>query len=315
MSLYSKSFLLELYRGMALIREFEDSLIPHILSGKLKTPCHLYSGQEAVAVGVCSALSKQDMVFGNHRSHGHYIAKGGDINALMAEIYGKETGCSRGRGGSMHIIDTPSGMMGATPIVAGTVALAVGAAWASKLKKDGRTTVAFFGDGAMGEGVIYESLNLAVLYQLPILFVCENNLYATHMPISKTLCQSPSDIAHGFGINVKAVDGNDVKAVYHWTTAFPLPAFLECKTYRLRGHVGPDDNIQGEHQEIRPKEEVEEWKQRDPLLVLRRQMADVPESEFVEIQERCKRRVAKAHGFAEQSEWPKKEEVAKYVYA
>ena len=318
---FSESFLLDLYERMLFIRTFEDSLIPHINSGKIKTPCHLCSGQEAVAVGVCAALEPTDMVFGNHRSHGHYLAKGGPPNPLMAEIYGKETGCSRGRGGSMHIIDTPSGMMGATPIVAGTVALAVGAAWASKLKNTGQVTVAFFGDGAMSEGVVFESMNLACLYSLPIIFVCENNLYATHMPIAKTLNSTPVDMVSGFKFNMAMeAFGNNVKTVYSWikTMRNHTPAFLECRTYRLRGHVGPDDNIQGSHTDIRPDSEVKEWEKLDPLFYLRKYVQgtyETPEEQWNQIHDRCEEKVADAHKFAEDSPWPKKEDLARYVYA
>ena len=173
---------MNLFRTMVRIRMCEESFVDPILSGEIRCPVHLYTGQEAVAAGVCAALENEDYVFGNHRSHGHFLAKGGRMQELVAEIYCRETGCSRGRGGSMHLIDPAVGMLGAAPIVAGTISLALGAALASSIRR-GRVSVSFFGDGATGEGVLYESMNFASLRKLPIIFACENNFYATHMPI------------------------------------------------------------------------------------------------------------------------------------
>jgi acetoin:2,6-dichlorophenolindophenol oxidoreductase subunit alpha len=177
---YSKKLLKNLYKRMILIRICEESFVEPILSDEVRCPCHLYSGEEAVATGICASLTDRDYIFGNHRSHGHYLAKGGGLKELVAEIYCRESGCSCGRGGSMHLIDPEKGVLGVAPIVAGTVSLALGAALASSIRRDDRVTVSFFGDGATGEGVLYESLNFAALKKLPIIFVCENNLYATH---------------------------------------------------------------------------------------------------------------------------------------
>lgn len=307
----------KMYHAMVRIREFEESLIPLINDGTIKTPVHLCCGQEAVAVGVCSALREQDHVYGNHRSHGHYLAKGGDMKRLCAEIYGKKTGCSHGRGGSMHIIDPDVGFMGSVPIVAGTVSLAVGDAMTTKLRKEDRVTVVFFGDGAMGEGVVYEAINLAVLYELPIIFVCENNGYSTHMPVDKCAANvNLSDQVLGFGINRTFGNGNDVEEVKDWVehALDELPMFLELKTYRLCGHVGPDDKILNEHMDIRPKDEVEYWKTQDPIkaaLDLRDHdfMTEWPMINGMEIEQEIK----EAHKFAQESEWP--ENLEKYVYA
>ena len=161
MAMYSKTFLGNLYRTMVRIRLCEESFVEPILKGEIRCPVHLYTGEEAIATGVCAALKKTDYIFGTHRSHGHYLAKGGEVKELVAEVFCKETGCSRGRGGSMHIIDSRNGMIGSVPIVAGTIPLALGAALASKIRKEKRVTVSFFGDGATGEGVLYESLNFA----------------------------------------------------------------------------------------------------------------------------------------------------------
>jgi pyruvate dehydrogenase E1 component alpha subunit len=230
-----------------------------------------------VAVGVCSALTRQDYLFGNHRSHGHYLAKGGSLAEMVAEIFCREAGCSHGRGGSMHLIAPEAGMLGSAPIVSGTISLAVGAALAAAIRGDGRVAVACFGDGATGEGVLCESLNFAALRKLPLIFVCENNLYATHMPIRECrLDPEISALARSFGIESRRLDGNDVLAVQEAALEAAGrcrrgegPVFLECLTYRFRGHVGPDDNIQGTHTDIRPPEEVAAWLERDPLARLR----------------------------------------------
>ena len=322
---YSNSFLIELYRAMIEIRLCEESFVDPILNGEVRCPVHLCSGEEAIAVGVCAALEDTDYVFGNHRSHGHFIAKGGKINEMVAEIYGKETGCSRGRGGSMHLIDPDVGMLGAAPIVAGTISLALGAALASHIRKERRVSVSFFGDGATNEGVLYESMNFAALKKLPILFVCENNFYATHMPVSE--CRPDCDIvdiAKPFGIPSARIDGNDVLEVYDTTVkAVELckngqgPFFIEALTYRLRGHVGPDDNIQGTHTDIRPQEEVDMWKKKDPIDNFEKQLLDngvLSESEVSEIKNEINQAVMNAHVFAEKSPYPNESELEKYVF-
>jgi pyruvate dehydrogenase E1 component alpha subunit len=295
---------------MLRIRLFEESLIPGILSGEIKTPCHLCIGQEAVAVGVCRALRSQDVVFGNHRSHGHYLAKGGDMKALCAEIYGKETGCSKGRGGSMHLADPEVGFMGSVPIVAGTAALAVGAAMAFKMRGEDRIAVSFFGDGAMQEGIVYEALNLAKLHRLPILFVCENNQYATHMRLQDCLFNPPHVIAQGLGYSTKLIDGNSVMDVYSAvldTLEYSnLPEFIECWTYRLCGHVGPDDNILGEHLDIRPKKEVDGWRLADPTVSTEWTTTTLNS---------VRKEVEESHQFAKESRFPDSNTLENYVYA
>lgn len=325
MKTYSKEFLTQLYRMMLKIRLCEESLVQPILEGQIKCPCHLYSGEEAIAVGVCAALEPKDAVYGNHRSHGHYLAKGGSTNAMVAEIYGKETGCSKGRGGSMHLIDTSVGMMGSAPIVAGTISLAVGSALCSSIRKDDFISVAFFGDGATNEGVLFESMNFAALKKLPVLFVCENNLYATHMPIKECRPNKPiHKMADALGIHNKLVDGNDVLKVYK-TAAESTdlcrrgkgPAFLECQTYRLRGHVGPDDNIQGTHTDIRAEEEVTQWQLKDPLIRLEKYMIEnniAKKDELTGIKEELYIEVTEAHDFANNSPYPGKKELSDYVF-
>ena len=317
--------LLWMYETMLRIRACEESFVGPISNGQIKCPVHLYTGQEAVASGVAAALKPGDYVFGNHRSHGHYLARGGDLRELVAEVYCKETGCARGRGGSMHVCDPEKGMLGAAPIVAGTISLATGSALASKLRGDGRVTVSFFGDGAAGEGALYESLNFAALKKLPILFACENNLYSTHMSIRE--CRPDPDIAKvgvPFGVRGVSVDGNNVLEVYDAAKKAVEscrrgkgPAFIEFKTYRMRGHVGPDDNIQGAHTDIRPNEEVEQWKGRDPIDKFEKYLVGcgiVNEEEIVAIRAGIDAEIEEAHVFAVESPYPLESEMERYVY-
>jgi acetoin:2,6-dichlorophenolindophenol oxidoreductase subunit alpha len=325
MTQYSKSFLIDLYRKMLEIRLCEESLVEPILNGQVKCPVHLCSGEEAVSVGVCAALEEVDYIFGNHRSHGHFIAKGGKINELVAEIYGKETGCSRGRGGSMHLIAPAVGMLGSAPIVAGTISLAVGAALAFHIRNEKRVSVSFFGDGATNEGVLFESMNFAALKELPVIFVCENNLYATHMPVAE--CRPNCDIveiARPFGITSACVDGNDVLEVYETAAkAVELcksgrgPFFMEALTYRFRGHVGPDDNIQGTHTDIRRQEEIEMWKKKDPIDSFEKWLMEdgiLNDLRISEIKSHVHRTVQNAHAFSNQSPYPKESELNAYVF-
>jgi len=321
----NKQLLVQMYRTMVRIRACDESFVNPILNGEIRCPVHLYTGQEAIATGVCAALSDGDYVFGTHRSHGHYLGKGGDLRDLVSEIYCRETGCSRGRGGSMHITAPESGMMGSAPIVGGTISLAVGAALASKIRKEGRVTVGFFGDGAACEGVLYESLNFAALHKLPILFACENNFYSTHMPIRE--CRPENNIfkiAKPFCIESYRVDGNDVLKVYDMSKKAVNqcrrnrgPVFIEFMTYRLRGHVGPDDNIQGTHTDIRPKQEIERWRKKDPI---RRFEAFLIKNRILEkrgleeIKQEVEKEVEDAHIFARKSPYPNPNELTKYVF-
>jgi len=321
----NKDFLKNLYLQMLRIRECEESFVEPILSKEIVCPVHLYVGEEAIAVGVSANLKREDVVFGNHRSHGHYLAKGGEMKNMVAELYGKETGCSKGRGGSMHLISKSVNFLGSAPIVGGTISLATGAALSLKIRKLKNITVSFFGDGATGEGVLYESLNFASLNRLPILFVCENNFYSTHLPLREI---RPNDeiykVASPFSIKSYVVDGNDVLKVY--ATAKKAiddirkgkgPVFIECRTYRLRGHVGPDDNIQGTHTDIRPKAEIEKWRKKEPLkrfekYLLQKKAANKEELE--RMKNEVRKEVKEAHAFAKQSPYPKSNDLTKYVF-
>jgi TPP-dependent pyruvate/acetoin dehydrogenase alpha subunit len=238
----------KLLAGMLRIRRVEEAIADRYAEQEMRCPTHLCIGQEAIAVGVCDVLDRADKVFSNHRAHGHYIAKGGDINSMIAELYGRTTGCCGGRGGSMHLIDLEAGFMGATPIVGGTVPIAVGSAWASALQKRSEVTVVFFGDGCFEEGVVHESLNFATLHQLPIVFICENNNFSVYTPIG--LRQPPRTIhaiAAAHGLNALVGDGNDVESVRDLAEnavsaarAGKGPQFIELSTFRWREHCGPN---------------------------------------------------------------------------
>ncbi len=310
---------------MLRIRLAEEKLVEPILDGTVKCPVHLYSGEEAVATGIGANLKDEDYVFGNHRSHGHYLAKGGDLKKMIAEIYCKETGCSGGRGGSMHLIAPEKGVLGIAPIVAGTISLALGAALASSIRKDGRVAVTFFGDGATGEGVLYEAMNFASLKKLPIIFACENNFYSTHLPILEIRANSQiADVAKPFGISSYQVDGNDVLAVYEASREAVEkcrngngPVFMEFLTYRFRGHVGPDDNVQGTHTDIRPKEELEQWLKKDPIPRFENYLKEnnfIDDSKIKEIRNIISDEVNDAVKFAVESNRPHKDDVTKYVF-
>jgi len=325
MKKYDKTLLKNLYRAMVRIRLVEESFVEPILSGEIKCPVHLYAGEEAIAAGICANLNIKDYIFGSHRSHGHYLAKGGDMNELVAEIYGKVTGCAKGRGGSMHVIDVKHGMLGAAPIVAGTVSLATGAALAAKIRKEKRVAVSFFGDGAVGEGVLHESLNFAALNKLPIIFICENNLYSTHLPIAETRPKNNIyELGAAHGIEYDRADGNDVLKVYETAKrAAELcrsgkgPVFLEFMTYRFRGHVGPDDNIQGAHTDIRPEAEILKWKENDPITNFEKYLfknKTFKKAELQKIVKTAEEEVAVAHEFAKKSPYPKPETLKNYVF-
>jgi len=261
---------LELWRTMLRIRLAEEAIAGMVESGEAGCPCHLYIGQEAIAAGVSAALEREDTIWGGHRSHGHYIAKGGSLTAMFAEILGRATGCSGGRGGSMHLFDREHGILGTVPIVAATVPLACGAAMASQLRRNRQVAVAFFGDGAMEEGHVHESMNLAAVYKLPVIFVCENNLYSSHLHWSERRAADHLYRAGEFhGMPGELVDGNDAIAVYEsagaaaeWARRGGGPSFLECRTFRWRGHVGASFDLDVG---VERGPELQEWMLRDPL--------------------------------------------------
>lgn len=262
--------LVAMYEMMLRIRKFEEKIAEVYPEQQMRCPTHLSIGQEAAAVGVCTALRQDDYIFSTHRCHAHYLAKGGDPRRMIAELYGKKTGCAGGKGGSMHFIAESVGMMGTSAIVAGSIPLAVGVALASTMQNSDRIGVAFFGDAGVEQGAFHESLNFAALRWLPVLFVCENNLYAVQTPLAKR--QPINNIfkrGEIYGIPGERIDGNDVLAVYlaarravERCRRREGPSLLELCTYRWREHVGPNyDYDMG----YRTKEELEEWMERCPV--------------------------------------------------
>jgi pyruvate dehydrogenase E1 component alpha subunit len=307
---------------MLKIRKFEERTAALLESDEIKCPTHLYIGQEAIAAGVCANLYRADCVFSSHRSHGHFIAKGGGLNVLMAELYGKNTGCSGGRGGSMHVAAPEIGLLGSSAIVGGSLPLSVGAALASNMQGGDHIVVVFFGDGATDEGVFFECINFAALYKLPVVFVCENNLFSTHLPLCR---RQPEDNlyekARVHGVRACRVDGNDVVEVYlasRRLTALARkgqgPGFLECRTYRWRAHVGPSLDLDVG---LRRKEEVQKWMRRCPIRSCERILLEcgaLAESENAEIHSRIDQEVEDAVVFARQSPFPDRSKLLEGVY-
>jgi pyruvate dehydrogenase E1 component alpha subunit len=317
-----KNCLLGLLRKMVLIRRFEEKIIEVYPAQDMKTPVHLYIGEEAIATGVCAHLRKDDYIFTTHRGHGHCLAKGSDPEKLYAEFYGRITGCSKGKGGSMHPVDPENGILGTTAIVGGGIPLAVGTALASKMKRDGRISVSFFGDGASEEGTFHESLNFAALKQLPVVFVCENNFYATTSPLSQR--QPHDDVAkkaRGYEIPGITVDGNSVLDVYEAAKDASCraregkgPSLIECKTYRWKGHVGPDcDHEKG----CRPMEDLNKWMKRCPIEMYKEFVISrglITDAECMNLISEIDCEMDRSIKAAKQHPLPSKDELLKDVY-
>lgn len=318
----SPKVLQDLYRVMLRIQKVELKIDELYHKDEMKTPIHSSLGEEAISAGVCANLTPADYVFTNHRGHGHYIAKGGDINKMIAELFNRETGCSRGRGGSMHLIDVAAGLPGSSSIVAGAVPIATGAALASAVRKDNRVAVTFFGDAASEEGVVYESINFAMLKKLPVIFVCENNLYSVFSSLSKR--QAHDEIYRRFtGLDVPSfrVDGNNVINVYRTAKEAVErarrgvgPTFIECQTYRLRDHGGTSS---GADIGYRAQEEVDAWAERCPVknfeqFLLKQKL--ITQSEIKKLTEVIDNEVMEAFKFARNSPFPKQDEVANYLF-
>lgn len=304
--------LLEMYRRMVLIRRMEEQLARDCAAGKLPGPVHLYVGEEAVAVGVCQHLSERDWITSTHRGHGHFLAKGGEPARMMAEIYGRADGICGGFGGSMHVADFAKGIIGANGIVGGGIALATGAALAAQLDGDGRVAVAFFGDGAANQGVLVEALNVAALWRLPLILVCENNGFSEFSPTATVTAGSIAARARPFGVPAAEVDGNDVLAV--WQAANTAvrraregqgPSLIEARTYRTRGHVEYEVTFITEP--YREEAEVEAWRGRDPIDRFARHLTGqdlASAAELAGIEAGVEETVAAAVRFAESSPEP-----------
>jgi TPP-dependent pyruvate/acetoin dehydrogenase alpha subunit len=266
---HSLELLLEMYRRMVLIRRFEDTIYEAYSRGIMPGLAHLYTGQEAVAVGVCLNLKKSDNITSTHRGHGHLLAKGGDPKRMMAELFGKATGYNRGKGGTMHIVDTSLGILGANGIVAGGLGIATGAALSAKRMAEDRVSVAFFGDGALNEGLFYEVANMASLWKLPVIYINENNQYGEYTSSARVTAGSSLARAEAMEIPSISVDGNDVIAVYEAAASAIRraregkgPSFVECLTYRIRGHHMGD---QGDTYGYRSKQELKIWLEKCPI--------------------------------------------------
>jgi acetoin:2,6-dichlorophenolindophenol oxidoreductase subunit alpha len=316
----SSKDLVDLLRRMWLIRAFEEKVSALYAERQIVGLLHLGIGQEAVAVGVCGLLRQDDFVFGGHRSHGHALAKGADVNRLLAEIAGRASGYCGGKGGSMHIVALDAGFITATGVVGGTIPLALGAAFAAKEKRQGQVGVVFFGDGAGQAGPFHESLNIASLWQLPVIFVCENNGYAEFTPLSAhTKVERLAQHAKTYGIASSTVDGNDLLAVRRaMSKALEIaragkgPVFIECLTHRLRGHYEGDP---AKYQEL---SQISEWKKKDPIARFTRALKSkkaVTDRELGAIESAARDTVEKAAEFALSSAWPGADEVASRVTA
>lgn len=309
---------IEILSLMYKIRYFEEKAKELFGQGLIRGPLHLYIGEEAVAVGACSSLNKDDYITSTHRGHGHCIAKGGDINLMMSELLGKETGYCKGRGGSMHICNLEIGILGADGIVGGGIPMAVGAGFSSYYRNSKQVTLCFFGDGASNQGSFHESLNLASLWKLPVVFICENNLYAITTPTSQSL--STPDVASrasAYGIPGMVIDGNDVIEVYQAVSKAVKnarsgygPTLIECKTYRFEGHWLGDPIV------YRTKEELDEWREKDPLKkfeeVLIKDEA-LTDDKLEKIRGEVKELVNKAEEFARKSSYPSIETIEEGV--
>jgi TPP-dependent pyruvate/acetoin dehydrogenase alpha subunit len=294
-----------IYRSLYLIRLVEEEIVQRYWTDCIQSPVHLSIGQEAVAVGVCEALRGDDVVFSTYRSHASYLAKGGNLPAMMAELYGKATGCCGGKGGSMHLIDKQAGVMGTSAIVATTMPLAVGHAYAVRMRGSDSVVISFHGDGAVEEGAFYESLNFAALKRLPIVFVCENNLYAINSPIAERQA-GPGIVARAASLGLSAERvGNDVfkilaraRSLVARVRAGAGPQFLECETYRWKAHVGPGDDFDLAY---RSEAEAASWKDDDQLKAVGALLGRQARSE---IESAAALDVAAAVDYAEKSPFP-----------
>jgi acetoin:2,6-dichlorophenolindophenol oxidoreductase subunit alpha len=313
---------LGLYERMLTIRVFEEHVNQLYTTAKMPGLAHLYSGEEAVAVGVCSALRHDDYITSTHRGHGHCLAKGASIDRMFAELLGREAGYCRGKGGSMHIADQQSGNLGANAIVGGSAGIATGAALSAQKRRSGQVAVCFFGEGALGQGLLYEVMNMASLWKLPVVYVCENNLYNEYTHFSETTAGSVSARAEAFGLPAATVDGQDVRVVSEAAQRSVErarrgdgPSFLVCETYRTHGHhVGDVDRAY-----YRSRDEEAAWRdERDPIIIYGswlREQGLASETTLAEVETRVRREVESGVEFALAAPYPDTDEVDQHVYA
>lgn len=315
---------LRLFKDMLLVRQSEEKIRALYPEGDMRCPTHFSIGQEAVAAGICAHARPSDYAISAHRSHAHYLNKGGDMRAMFAELYGKETGCASGKGGSMHLIDLGVRFMGCVPIVGSTIPIGVGTAFGAKLQNDDAITLVFFGDGASECGVFHESLNFAAMHKLRVLFVCENNLYSVNTPLHERQPQGRAivDLAVSHGMPALQVDGQDVEKVYN--ASAPViesmrenagPAFMEFATYRWLEHCGPNEDLQLNY---RPPGEYESWTARDPVTLHKRRLMEegiMSEQDFKRLAAEADAKVDDAVAFAKKSVFPKRDVMYKFLFA
>jgi len=315
-----KEKLIDMYRTMLRIRTFEERVSREFAAGNIPGFVHLYIGEEAIASGACANLSPDDYITSTHRGHGHLIAKGGKTDLMMAELFGKKTGYCKGKGGSMHIADADIGILGANGIVGGGIPVAGGAALSAQMRGTDQAVICFLGDGASNRGTFHEGVNLAACWNLPVVYVIENNLYAEKTRISDT--SKVTDLAaraSSYGIPDVTVDGNDVVAVYEAVGEAVArarrgegPTLVECKTYRWHGH------FEGDAQTYKPEEEVEEWKKKDPIPAFRKRLVEMKlltEQDADKIDRETNEEIEKAVKFAQESPFPAPEETLEDVFA
>jgi acetoin:2,6-dichlorophenolindophenol oxidoreductase subunit alpha len=311
------------YRLMKRIRRFDQTVYELVHKNEIPGVCHEYVGEEAVAVGVCLAMQPTDVITSTHRGHGHIIAKGGKTDRMLAELYGRATGYNHGKGGSMHITDLSLGIFGANGIVGAGVPIAAGAAWASKVNKTGVVAVPFFGDGGANEGVVHETMNMASIWKLPMVFVCENNLYAISACWREMgSVENISDRAAAYNMPGETVDGMDVEAVFEATArlverarAGEGPALIECKTYRFVGHVSAETALGLKY---RSDEEIAEWMARDPIPAWEQKLVErgvASKDDIARIDQEVEEEIAAGVEYARQSPWPDVSEALKHMYA
>lgn len=310
--------------GVMRIRLIEERIRALYAEQEMRCPVHFSIGQEAIAVGVCAHLKQEELITSAHRSHAHYLAKGGDLKAMLAELYGKATGCAAGKGGSMHLIDRSAGFFGAVPVVGSTIPIGVGTAFSSVLQGNPCLTVIFFGDAATETGVFHESLNIAAIHKLPVVMVCENNLYSVLTPLSarKPANREIVQLAAGHGVFNRQGDGNDADEVFslageaiQHARAGNGPAFLELKTYRWFEHCGP---LSDEHLGYRPPGELEAWKARDPLKLYVDRLCGngtVSEADLELMEKAIHAEIEEAVAFAKASLFPGRDQLGKHLYA
>jgi acetoin:2,6-dichlorophenolindophenol oxidoreductase subunit alpha len=317
----SKKQQIDLYTTMLTIRRFEERLVQEVYAGNISGFVHSYIGEEAIATGVCKHLGREDRIVSHHRGHGHCIAKGADMKRMMAEIYGKKTGYCKGKGGSMHIADFSIGMLGADGIVGAGLPIATGAAFAAQLEKNGKIAAVFFGDGACNEGEFHEALNLASIWKLPLLFVCENNQYGVNTPVHYALgAQEITRLPEAYHISNRVVYGNDVERVYQAAGEAIArlrkgggPYFLECRTYRWHKHF-----LSHALEDLRPKEELEAWKKKCPVAAYEKKLLQrnvLTPAKAKAIDDTIMEKVEEAHAFALDSPFPKPQDALQDVYS